>query len=62
MEPQENGTGYVRRPLKEEDMQIVAAVDQTCIGMDVGDLCGAGPIGVMVESDLATALEHSPLR
>ncbi len=45
--------------LQAEDLQIVAAVDQTCIGMDVGDLCGAGPIGVMVESDLATALEHS---
>lgn len=44
--------------LKEKDMQIVGAVDQTCIGMDVGDLCGSGTIGVKVEADLAAALEH----
>ncbi|MBQ6808938.1 MAG: 4-hydroxy-tetrahydrodipicolinate reductase [Firmicutes bacterium] len=45
--------------LAEEDMQLVAAVDQCCLGADLGELCGSGRCGVAVEADLAAAIEKS---
>ena len=44
--------------LGEEDMQLVAAVDVRELGRDAGELAGRGPCGVLIENDLAAALER----
>ena len=45
--------------MKEKDMQVVAAVDQACVGADLGELCGGGHSGLAVQDDLAAAIEQS---
>lgn len=43
--------------LNEKDMELVAAVDMQCGGQDIGMLAGCDPCGVLVQTDLATAIQ-----
>ena len=45
--------------LQEADMQLVAGVDLLCSGQDVGTLACGEAIGVLVENDLPTAIQHA---
>lgn len=45
--------------LKEEDMQLVAAVDKSHVGEDAALVAGCAPVGVMITDDLAKALEEA---
>ncbi len=42
---------------KEPDMQVIAGVDVKG-GVDIGALCGMEPNGILVETDLAAAIEQ----
>jgi 4-hydroxy-tetrahydrodipicolinate reductase len=45
--------------LKQEDMQIVAAVDVKNAGADMGELAGGTAIGVLCEDDLEAAIKRT---
>lgn len=45
--------------LGENDMELVAAVDVRQVGEDAGALSGRGKCGVLIEQDLAAALERT---
>ncbi len=53
------GRAMSAKILQEDDMQIVAAVDIMGAGTDIGTLHGKEPIGVVIENDLATAIEKA---
>jgi len=44
--------------LREQDLELAAAVDVLCRGLDIGELAGLGHAGVAVEADLRAALER----
>ena len=44
--------------LGEADMQLVGAVDRSCIGCDIGELSGGVAIGVKVSDDLAASVKR----
>ncbi len=43
----------------EKDLKIVAAVDLKSIGSDLGLICGIDPSGILIENDLAKAIERT---
>ena len=51
------GREVVRAVASQPDMKLVGAVDVTEAGRDIGELAGAGPPGVTVQDDLASALD-----
>jgi 4-hydroxy-tetrahydrodipicolinate reductase len=53
------GREVVRAVSREEDIELVAAVDRVCIGEDVGELAGLAKIGPQVSGDLGAALQSS---
>ena len=53
------GRAMSAKIMQEEDMRIVAAVDVKGAGTDIGTLNGASPLGVIIEDDLAEAIEKA---
>ena len=52
------GREVVKAVVEAEGLHLVAAVDVSSIGSDAGELAGMGKIGVVIESQLAPALER----
>lgn len=53
------GREVVKAVSREEDLELVGAVDVKEIGKDAGELAGIGKIGITIEGDLETALRRS---
>ncbi len=53
------GREVVRALSECVDLELVAAIDHNCTGMDSGLLCGITENGVLIENDLAAALSIS---
>lgn len=53
------GREVVRTVSSQEDMRLVAAVDQNLVGKDIGSLAGIEPIGVFVRDDMDQAFEET---
>ena len=56
------GREVVKAVANDCETQLVGAVDKFGVGQDVGALAGIGATGVLIESDLASALKNSGAR
>lgn len=53
------GREVVKTVLKDDQMELVGAVDQVHIGKDIGTMVGIENTGILIESDLQQALTQS---
>ncbi len=53
------GIEVIRAVSATDDLQIVAAIDRSHIGEDIGEIAGIGSLNVAISSDLRVALTHS---
>ncbi|HHT27336.1 MAG TPA: 4-hydroxy-tetrahydrodipicolinate reductase [Firmicutes bacterium] len=52
------GKEVVKAVCRAADMELVAAVDPACAGQDIGVAAGLGELGVVVDADLAQAIQR----
>lgn len=53
------GREVVRTVASQEDMRLVAAVDQNLVGKDIGTVVGMDPLGILVRDDLEGAFKET---
>jgi 4-hydroxy-tetrahydrodipicolinate reductase len=53
------GREVVKTVFKDPELELVGAVDGINVGKDIGNVVGAGPIGIVVRANLAETLELS---
>lgn len=53
------GSEVVKAVTAAPNMEVVGAVDMARLGEDIGDICGMGKLGVLVNSDLAATVRET---